>query len=193
MSDTRRLYSRITRRETTSPRSTLAIAVAVIVIALCVYAAVETVLSLIGQPPLLAAPADMATALVNLPGYPAGIVIAAGILTALIGLLLIIVSIKRGRRARRVIDTERIATVVDDEVIASALSRHASFEGNVDPDNARVSVSSRRALVRLTPTSGASVAKSSVNDVVTRELGAYGLRPALRSRVVVDERGKVGA
>lgn len=193
MSDNRRLYSRITRRETTSPRSTLAIGVATVVILLCVYAGVETMLSLIGQPPLLSAPADMGSALVSLPTYPAGIVIAAGIIAALIGVILIVVSLKRGRRARRVLDTGRTATVVDDEVIASALSRHAAFEGNVDPDDARVSVSSRRALVRLTPASGTSVPRSAVNDVVTRELGTYGLRPALRSRVVVDDRGKVGA
>ena len=40
-----RVYSRVERRETSSPRSALDIALAVMIIALCIYAAMETVLS----------------------------------------------------------------------------------------------------------------------------------------------------
>lgn len=193
MTDPSRVYKRVTHRETTSPRSTIAIVLAVIIILLCAYAATETLLSLIGQPPLLAGPQDMATALVNVPTYTAGVMIAAGIVTALIGLVLIIVAFKAGRRARHILATERIATVVDDEVIASALARHASYEGNVDPDNARVSVARRRALVRITATSGTRVDKTSVNNVVKEQLDSYKITPAVRSRVVIGEDRKVGA
>jgi len=190
---TQSVYSRIIHRETTSPRATLAITLAIIIILLIAYAVAETILSLIGQPSLLASPADMGIALVNAPNYLAGVMIAVGILAVLLGLILMIAAVKPGRRPRHVLDADRVVVVVDDEVIGSALARHASYEGNIDPDNARVSVSRRRAVVRLTPASGTSIGVPAVDRVVTEQLERYGLRPTIRSKVVVDERGKVGA
>jgi len=190
---TQSVYSRIKHRETTSPRATLAITLAFIIIVLIAYAVTETILSLVEQPPLLANPEGMGTALVNVPTYLAGVMIAVGIIGAMIGLILMIAAVKPGRRARHVLDSDRVAVVVDDEVIGSALARHASYQGNIDPDNARVSVTRRGAVVRLTPASGTSIAVPAVNQVVTEQLDGYGLRPTLRSKVVVDERGKVGA
>lgn len=63
----------------------------------------------------------------------------------------------------------------------------------MDPDNARVSVSRRRALVRLTAASGTSIDTASVNNTVAEQLDSYGVKPTLTSKVVVGEQGKVGA
>ncbi len=193
MNENDRLYARIVRRETTSPRSTIAIVLAIVIALLCAYAIVETILHMIGEAPLLASPPSMADALVAAPSYVAGAVIAAGAAAAVLGLWLVIVSLTPGRRPRHVIQTERTATVVDDEVIASSIARHASYEGNVDPDNARVSVSRRRATVELVTGSGRSVDRESVSTAVSRQLEAYGVSPTLSSRISVRTAGKVGA
>lgn len=186
------VYSRIRHRETTSPRATLAIILAVIIILAIAYAVTETILALSGQSPLAASPDTMGTALVDLSSMAASVLIAAGVIVAIIGLLLIIAAFAPGRRPRHIVQTDRVVSIVDDEVIASAIARHAAYEGNVDPDNARVSVSRRRAIVRLTPASGTAIGAAAVNQVASQQLDGYGLRPTLKSKVVIEQ-GKVGA
>lgn len=193
MSTQNALYRRITRRETHSPRSTLAIALAVIVILACLFAGTEIVLALASQPPLLATPRTVVDFLVDVPQYSATTVIAVGVLAAIVGLVLVIAAILPGRTARHVVATDRSAAIVDNEVIASALARHAALAGNVDPDSVRVSVSHREAVVRVTPVSGLPVDRASVIAAVDRQLHGYGLRRSIRSTVVVSQSGKVGA
>lgn len=187
------LYARISRRETHSSRATLAIVLAVVLIVVFAWVGTEVVIALLGLPALLVAPSDMFKSAVGLAEQPAALVATAGIVVALIGLLLIIASLSPGRRARHVIDTERAVTVVDNEVIASALARHASYAGNVDPDNATVSVSHRRGVVDLTPTSGIPADHDAVTRAVDEQLESYGLRPSVSARVRIAEKGKVGA
>lgn len=193
MSTTRSLYTRVIRRETHSPRSGLAITLAVLLIVVFVWVGTEIVLALLGRPALLVAPVDMFTSTVGLIDAPAVIVASAGIVVSAFGLILIFAAVSPGRRARHVLDTQRAATVVDNEVIASALARHASGAGNVDPDNTTVSVSRRRAVVRLTPTSGIPVNRDDVTDTVIAQLRSYGLRPTVRAQVRIAETAKVGA
>lgn len=193
MSDTTALYRRLIRRETHSPKSVLAIVLASIVILLCLWLGTELVLSLLGQPALLVAPVDMIASAGLLGEVIPGVLAAIGIVVALIGLVLIIAAFSAGRRARHSIDTERAATVVDNEVIASALARHASAAGNVSPDNARVSVSHRRAEVHLVPASGTKLDRDSITSAVEEQLTGYGLKPAVRSKIVVNGSGRVGA
>lgn len=187
------LYRRISRRETHSSRSALAITVAVVVVLACAYAGVEIVLEMLGQPPLLAAPADMASALVTAPTLTAVWLIVGGVIAAVLGLLLIIAAVRASRRARHLLGSERTAVVVDDAVIASALARHASFAADVDPDNTVVTVGRRSATVRVTPSSGVPVVREAVQTAVDDQLARYQVRPQVRARVRVDEHGKVGA
>ncbi|MFB2600237.1 hypothetical protein ACEXQE_20800 [Herbiconiux sp. P17] len=193
MSTARSVYPRISRRETHSPRSLLAIVLAVVLIVVFAWIGTEIVIALLGLPALLVAPADMLGSAVGLATAPVGIVATAGILVAVVGLILVIVAVSPGRRARHVLEGERAATVVDNEVVASALARAASLAGDVDPDNTTVSVSHRRAVVRLIPTSGVPVNRQVVAEAVGRQLDTYGLRPAVRAEVHVSERAKVGA
>ena len=186
-------YARITRRETHSPRSLLAIVLAVILIVVFAWVGTEVVLALLALPALLVAPKDMFTSVLGLVDAPAGIVVAAGIVAAVLGIILIIVALAPGRRARHVLETDRAAIVVDNEVIASALARHAAYAGNVDPDNTSVSVSHRRATVYLTPASGTPVNRDEVSEAVTRQLDSYGLTPGVRATVRIAEKAQVGA
>lgn len=186
-------HARITRRETHSPRSLLAITLAVILILVFGWIAVEIVLAIFSLTALLVAPAAMLASAGDLVEAPPGFVVAGGIGVALIGLILVIAAILPGRRARHVLVTERAATVVDNEVIASALARHASYVGNVDPDNTTVSVSRRRAVVQLTPASGVPVNHDEVAAVIAEQLESYGLRRPIRARVQIAQTGRVGA
>ena len=186
-------YGRIGRRELHSPRSAAAIAVAILAILLCGWIGTEIVLMLLGQPALLAAPADLAAGVASASTVPAPLLAAIAIGCAVLGLLLLIIAVAPGRRARHLIDSKRTVTVVDDEVIASALAGRAARVGGIDPDNTRVSISRRLATVHLVPTSGQPVQRDSVQQAVSDQLDGLHLRPTLQPRVVVALGGKVGA
>ncbi|MCS5734591.1 DUF6286 domain-containing protein [Herbiconiux daphne] len=186
-------YKRLLRRESHSPRSTLAIVLAIVGIVACLYAATEIVLHLLGVAPLLAAPADIAAAIASISSVETWLLVVAGAVVALIGLWLVIVAIAPGRRARHRLVTERSAVVVDDEVIASALARTASRAALVSPDGVRASVSRRSAVVTMTPRSGQPIDRAAAAEAVQRELDESGLAPTLRSRTTIEKRGVVGA
>ncbi|WP_440709524.1 DUF6286 domain-containing protein [Herbiconiux sp. YIM B11900] len=187
------VHRRVSRRETHSPRSLLAIVLAVVLIVVLAWIGTEIVLSLLGSGALLVAPADMFSSALNLPALPTALLAAAGIVVAVIGVLLLVAAVSPGRRARHTLASERSAVVIDNEVIASALARHASLAADVDPDNVTVSVSHRVAEVRLVPSAGRPVDRAAVQSEVDERLADYDLRPRLRARVRVAEQSKVGA
>ncbi|MBG6215450.1 hypothetical protein RCH23_003386 [Cryobacterium sp. CAN_C3] len=193
MSENTALYQRIKRRETHSSRSGLAITLAVIVILASAYAITEMILHLAGQPALVSDMFGVAQATAGLAEYTAGIVIAVGIVTALIGLINVTASLTAGRRARHLVETEKTSAVVDNAVIASGLARHAASAGNISPDNVTVSVSHRSAVVRLTPAIGAAIDTSAVTAAVQEQLDSYALIPKVRPRVVIDEHRNGGS
>ncbi|MCS5720171.1 hypothetical protein N1027_18725 [Herbiconiux sp. CPCC 205763] len=187
------VYRRIARRETHSPRSLLAIVLAVLLIVSLAWVGTEIVIALLGAPALLVAPRDMFASLANIADAPSGIVATAGVLAAIVGVLLVVAAVSPGRRARHRLASNRTVVVADNEVIASALARHASIAGNVDPDNASVSVSHRQAVVHLTPTSGIPVDRGVVAEVVSAQLDSYELRPTVSPRVRIADDGRIGA
>lgn len=193
MSSTRSPYRRIIRRETHSPRSGLAVFLAVVVIIVSAWVGTESVLNLLSSRALLVAPRDAAHALVGIPDLSAPLVILVGILAAIFGVIIVLVGLLPGRRPRHDLTTDRSAVVVDNEVVASALAGRAALAGGVDPDQVSVSVSHRTAVVHLTPVSGLPVDSAFVNETVADELESYGLRPTLRAKVLVAPRGEIGA
>ena len=193
MSETSTDYSRLRRRETTSPRSIPAITTAIIILLICAYLATEIILRMLSQPPLLVQPSALIAGALTAPETVAAVVLTTGIAAALLGLVLIIAAVSPGRRSRHIVDTERTLTIVDDEVIASALSRRAAVDANVDPDAARVTVSARRAVVTLTAASGTPISIAPVADTVQKQLEGYRLSPPLTGSVRIDQRRKVGA
>lgn len=193
MSTPTSLYARISRRETHSPRSALAITVAVLLIIVAAWVGTELVLSLLALPALLVAPADMFTSTLGVLEQPAQYVGIAGVIVAIIGLVLLIAGLAPGRRARHTLTSTRTATVADNAVIASALARHAAHAGHVSPDNVTVSVSHRRADVHLVPASGVPVDSAAIAAVVNEQLEQYNLNPRVTAKVRVAENGRVGA
>lgn len=186
-------YARLRRRETHSPRSGLAITLAVVLVVVLAWVGTETVLSLLRLPALLIAPGAMARALVTVTSVPGGYAIASAAVLAVIGVVLVVAALAPARRARHTVHDDRLAVVIDNEVIASALARHASHAAGVDPDNTTVAVSHRRAEVSLIPSSGVPVAKDEVEAAVSRQLAQYQLVPAVSPRINISQNGRVGA
>jgi hypothetical protein len=185
------LYRRIVRRESHSPRSGIAITVAVILMLGLVYLGTESVLAAVGQTPLLVAPEALISSSLSAASSPVPLLVAVGAVAAVVGLVLIVLSLAPGRRGRRGSISERIAGVVDDRVIAQSLARTASYAGDIHPDQVKVSVGARSVRVDVTSSPGRTVDKASIRTAVDDDLAAYDYRPALRARVHLSQQKKV--
>lgn len=192
MSTDAELQSHVLRRELHSPKSGLAITLAVLAIVALAWIGTESALAALGRPALLLSPAAMAAGLRGLPSVQPAVLVAAGVVLALIGLVLIVASVTPGRRGRHIIGAGHSAAVVDDEVIGSALVRAAATEAGVSPDRAVADVGRRSATVRVTPVSGVSIDRAAVDRVVAEAAEGFGLTPPIRTRVTIDKKGKVG-
>lgn len=187
-------YRRISRRETHSPRSALAIVLAVLILLVGLWLATEVVLALLGQPALLVVPGDAVDAAIALPSaVESPLLVAAGAVVAVVGLLVLIAGVLPGRRANHVGRTGRTALVIDNRAIASALARRAARAADVDPDQVVVTVSHRLAEINVRPSSGWSVDAAAVESAVADEIARLDVVPVLRPRVVIEKRGVVGA
>jgi hypothetical protein len=192
MSTEQRLQDHVIRRELHSPKSGIAITLAVVAILALAWVGTESVLTALGLPALLLAPADMAAGIRGLPSVQPAVLIAAGAVLAVVGLVLVVASVTPGRRGRHVIGAGRTAAVVNDEVIGSALVRTAASVAGISPDRAVADVGRRSATVRLTPASGVALDRSAVERAVAETASGLGITPAIRTRVVVDKKGRVG-
>lgn len=184
---------RVLRRETHSPRSGLAITVALLVIVGCGYLAAEIVLQLLGQSPLLIAPTDAVRAAASPADDLLGIIVPIGIGGVVLGLLLVLAALLPGHRSRHSLSAERLAVVIDDEVIASALARSAATAAGLALDAVRVTVGRRRADIGLTPTSGVQVDAARVAGAAAAALGHIDPRPSIRPMLRVATTGRFGA
>ncbi|THG30011.1 DUF6286 domain-containing protein [Naasia lichenicola] len=190
------IHRRILRRETHSPRSLLAISLAILLMVVFAWIAAELIVGLLGYPALLVAPIDMfrsALAVPLLEGTAQSIAVVSSALVLLIGIALIVASLAAGRRARHMAQTDRAAAVVDNEVIASALARHAARAAGISPDSTSVSVGHRRAVIELTPVSGHRLDVDEITRAAREQLDGYALRPRLAVSVRVASTGKVGS
>lgn len=114
---------RVLGRETHSSRSGLAITVASLIIVVCLVVATERVLEFLGRAPLLFSLTDAARTASAPAADLLRVVVPLGIGVALVGLFLLLAAILPARRTRHGLSTDRLAVVIDDEVIASALAR----------------------------------------------------------------------
>ncbi|HEY0258323.1 MAG TPA: hypothetical protein VGC18_00595 [Lacisediminihabitans sp.] len=194
MTSTPVLYRRILRRETHSPRAVVAMVLAVLLVLVAAWIGLESVLALLGVPPLLVSPAGVLASILALPvavARPA--LTTAGVVVALIGLLLILYAVLPGRRANHHGEITRTAMVVDNRVIASVLARRASHAGDVDPDRVVASVGHRHAEVRIRPRSGWVLDREAIDEAVAAEILRLGLVPGLDHTVVIESAGTVEA
>lgn len=185
---------RIIKRETRSSRAVPAVIAAVLVIALCSFALLETALRAFGQPPWLVDPEAAMTLIVGLPGGVRPVLLGVlGAVLVMAGLYFFLNAVLPGRRARHLLWDRRAAVVVDDEVIASALARRARLAANVGPEQVMVVVSRNRVLVNVRPTSGVPLRSDAMLAAVNDELRAMGPSPMPEARINVTPEGVIGA
>ncbi|MEV8145448.1 DUF6286 domain-containing protein [Specibacter sp. NPDC078709] len=189
----RNLDRQILRRETHSARSGASVIAAIVVAAAALYFMLESVLAALGQPTWLASPGTMLQLLVDLPGdIPRVLLGAAGVLLALFGLIFFCHGILPGRRARHVLNHPRVAIVVDDEVVASALAKAARMAAGVTREQVMVVVSARQVQVNVRPTSGSLLSESHIKGAVEAQLADMGLDPVPAVSVKLAESGVIG-
>jgi hypothetical protein len=187
-------YARIIRRETHSPRTVTTIVLAVVIALACVYAGTELVLRMLGQPSLLVTPEAALDWVAALPTLqPLSAISAGGIVLALIGLLLMLHAIRSGRLARHQMVHEGRAVIVDNGVLASSIARTVALVAGIPQSQALVSVSHRRVIVDVTPTSGIPVDEAEIRAAVADEIASYDLRPPVRHTVRINSTGAVGS
>lgn len=189
------LYRRVLRRELHSSRSGSTIVVLVLLTLVVGYVGVEAVYAALGRRALLFSPVDVLATLTSSVdgGGTSGLVLGAGVVAALVGLVLVALAVTAGRRGRHTIDDDRVAVVVDDRVIASSLARTARTSGRLSEQQVSAWVSRRRAQIDLTPSSGLAVDDGAVDAAARAELESVAYRPALSARVRTTDQGRLGA
>ncbi|MBO1740622.1 hypothetical protein [Leifsonia sp. TF02-11] len=185
----------IERREAHSPRSSAAIAVALVLFATVVWLGTEAVLSLLGLRPILIAPRSLATLMASASGAPAWLLVAVSVVAAIVGVTLLALAVLPGRRPRRPLRAEHAAVIADDAMMASALARRAAVAAAVAPDAVTVSLGRRSCTVRIVPVSGRRVDREAVRRAVADEFERAGAAGAgsLRLQVAVETTGRVGS
>jgi Family of unknown function (DUF6286) len=185
--------ARILRRETHSSRAPLSVIAAIILTLAAVYGLLESMLRALGQPAWLIDPITAARKLSQLPDGVSPILLGvAGVLFLLVGLVFLAHAVLPGRRARHVIKDPRVAVVVDDEVIASALARRARLAAGVTREQVMVVVSARAVQVNVRPTSGIRLQESVIQAAVEAELAAMALDPTPEVKVHLSGSGVIG-
>lgn len=181
------------RRETHSARSGLSAFAAIAITLLAVYGLLEMALAAVGEPAWLIDPMSAAAWIASLPGTSSPILLgAAGVFTALVGLVFLGHGLLPGRRARHVLADRRVAIVVDDEVIASALAKSARMAAGVTREQVVVVISARVVQVNIRPTSGIRISEGDIKAAVEGQLEAMALDPQPAVTVNVSDSGVIG-
>lgn len=187
------LSKKILKRETRSSRAAISVVAAILVALLAVLGLLEAMLRAFSQPSWLIDPLAAAQTLTRLPNGSSQILLGAiAVLIFLIGLIFLCNAVLPGRRARHVIADPRVAVVVDDEVIASALAKRARLAAGVTREQVMVVVSARSVQVNVRPTSGIAVDETQIRAAVEAELTDMALDPALDVTINVASTGVIG-
>lgn len=180
-------FQRIARRETHSPRTVAMVITAIVIILVLAYVGTEILLKLLGQPPLLFAPATSADFLADLATQqPVALIITIAVAVAILGLILIIVALTPGRLAKHRMQLGDRVVLVDNGVIAAAVAQHVSDETGIARNNVTVGVSHRSIDVTLTTDTPTLVDTSRIRQLVDAEVDSYQLTPPIKTRVRDD-------
>ncbi|MEN0104515.1 MAG: hypothetical protein AAGC90_16460 [Curtobacterium sp.] len=187
-----RTYRRILRRESTASRSGTVVIAVLVVLVLAAAAVFAAALVFLGQRALGIDPRDLVDAAARAPrGLDTTIVVGVAAIVAVVGLVFLAQGLLPQRRPRHTMSSDRLAVVVDDEVLASAAARAARSATRLGPDAAVGTVGRRTVDVVLRPAAGVDVPAVAATDAVTEEFRAIDVVPSVTARVRVQPTGRV--
>jgi hypothetical protein len=164
----------------------VAVSIALGLVALATaYLGTEAILAALSLPPLLLAPADLLAAVVT--GTPGNI--AAATALGILGVVCLVLALAPGARARRDLNDDRAIFVIDDDVMASGISRAAALSVGVPREQVTTTVSRRRAVVRVRPSTGFPVDAQTATDAASRAVASVAPRRGLTVRTALESRG----
>ncbi|WP_144756368.1 hypothetical protein [Curtobacterium pusillum] len=187
-----RTYRRILRRESTASRSGTVVIAVLVVLVIAAAAVFAAALVFLGQRALGIDPRDLVDAAARAPrGLDTTIVVGVAAIVAVVGLVFLAQGLLPQRRPRHTMSSDRLAVVVDDEVLASAAARAARSATRLGPDAAVGTVGRRTVDVVLRPAAGVDVPAVAATDAVTEEFRAIDVVPSVTARVRVQPTGRV--
>ena len=184
-----KLYRRLVRRSLHRSRSAAVIVALVVLSLAAIYAGIEATLAALGRGPLLVSPVDAMAALEK----PTPYVLAGAAVVAVLGIVFLVLALLPGTRGRHEIPNERLAVVVDDGVLAGAIGGVAQRSSGVSPSRVVTSVTRRRGVVVITPTSGVPLDSEALASTAQEFVRTLQPRPAVTVGVTVSKNGVVGA
>ncbi|MDO5747427.1 MAG: DUF6286 domain-containing protein [Actinomycetaceae bacterium] len=184
--------SYMVRRETHSSRAITSVFVALLLLAALAYMATEGILGMMGKPPLLASWTTMIHTVVMLPmGVDQPVLISLGALLIVVGLFLLAKAVLPGPLGRHSIEDKRAAYIVDDAVIASAVSKVTREEAGLGQGQVTTQVSRRALIATVTPTSGIPLNGETLQKALSPKVKRYNLRPDPKVHIHVRTTGAV--
>lgn len=187
-----RVYRRIVRRETSASRSGTVVVAMLVLLVLAAAAVFAAALVLLDQRVLGIDPRDVVDRAVRAPrGLDTTITVGIAAIVAFLGLVFLAQGLLPQRRPRHAMSSDRLAVVVDDEVLASAAARAARSVTRLGPDAAVGTVGRRTVDVVLRPAAGVDVPAVAATEAVTEEFAAIDAEPPITARVRVQPTGRV--
>ncbi|VXB78231.1 conserved exported hypothetical protein [Microbacterium sp. 8M] len=181
LATSRRLLRRELRASRTAPAAVVAIALLTAIVATAAVCLWTT-----GDPRVGAAVGD-AVAFARSAWEEPAVRAAAALAAAVVGLILLGLALVPGRRARHGRAAGRVELIVDDGLLADSAAHAVAERCALPPSQVSVTVTARRARVRIRPISGVPVDESAAAGAARRELERLGF--ALRPIVTVSSKG----
>lgn len=188
------LERRAVRRELHRGRAPGAVLCALLLFLVAVWLGTETVLLLLGNPPLLLTPGATLAPLAEPRGAvlaPWTVAIALGV--GVLGIVCVAQALLPGRRPRRHESLDSGPVIVDDRALAARIARTAHRAAGVAPEQVRVTISRSAVRVGVTPTSGVPVDAEQIRARIEAAPELARLRPPLRVTVSLSSSGRVAA
>lgn len=158
-----------------------------VVIAAAVLLGIEAVLFALGRPPALVSLRAVHAALTDGGVTGSLVAVAAG----LFGLGCLWGALAPGRTHRRTVIAGRVPMVVDDTIVAGALSRTAGTSVALDHSHVSTRLGARRARIALTPATGFTIDRAAASAAVDDLLAQLATVPRLAARVDIASEGRL--
>ncbi|AOZ73345.1 hypothetical protein BK816_08740 [Boudabousia tangfeifanii] len=180
----------LARRATHSSRAWTAGIVGFVVAVISGYLLVELVMSMLGYGPLLASPLQMLEFVRDLPSRVALPWLAlVGLGLFILGLILLIKALAAGSLNRHQVDSDRVTWIIDDRVLAAAVSSHLRQFAGLGQGQVITSVDRKTVTVTVSPHAGRIVDKTALQNELVSFLSSQKLTTDLRPVVEVQTGG----